>query len=151
MYKMILKSSVVLWVLVLLLPTAVGQQVILEPTDHEVALAGTLELVHGFGPPGYGEDKKNDRKIVYWVVKLQTPVNTPCTPERPEWADTDCASTNRLRLFLPLPPQGKNLEAEAQRLRGHKVIATGILHRRETMGEITPIYMNVTDLVLAKT
>jgi hypothetical protein len=139
------RLSVLLLLLALIVPTTIAQTII-EPTDREVALAGVLEQVHGFGPPGYGEDKKTDRKILYWVLELPVAVNTPCTPEKPEWALIDCASTKRLRLFFPVAPEDVKFELAARRLRGHKVIATGVVHRRENMGEITPIYMNVAEI-----
>jgi hypothetical protein len=34
-----------------------GGHAILEPLDQGVALAGELGEVHGYGPPGYGENK----------------------------------------------------------------------------------------------
>jgi hypothetical protein len=122
-----------------------------EPTDREVALAGVIRQIHGFGPPGYGEDKKHDARIVYWVMDLPINVNVVCVPERPEWALIDCKSTKQLRLFLPVPPDGKELEARLRTMQGKKAIVTGLLHRRDTMGEITPIYMDVTAIAPVQT
>src|ERR1022692_1629726 len=80
----------------------VDAQTINIPADTELALAGEIRRVHGYGPPGYGEDKKRDARITYWVLELTKPVDVlPCTPERPEWASADCNSTKRLRLFFP--------------------------------------------------
>ena len=132
--------------LIILFSRVLTGQTIMETTEHQVALAGVIELVHGFGPPGYGEDKRTDRKITYWVLRTPSTINIPCTPEKPEWASTDCAATDRLRLFLPINTEGEKLEAKMKALRGHKAIVTGLLRRRDTMGEITPIYMNVIEL-----
>jgi hypothetical protein len=123
-----------------------GGQVIVEPLNQEVALAGEIRQVHGYGPPGYGEDKKTDSRITYWILALPTPVNVLCTPERPEWSSSDCKATNRLRLFFPDSPADNGLELKAKAMNGHKAVVTGILHKQSTLGEITPIYMNVTQI-----
>jgi hypothetical protein len=116
------------------------------PEGRELALAGILTEVHGYGPPGYGEDKRHDARITYWVLELQTSINTPCTPERPEWASLDCMSTKRLRLFFPTLPEKNGIEQKARLTQGEKVLVSGVLHRRDTANEITPIYMDVTDI-----
>jgi hypothetical protein len=41
----------------------IGSQTILEPLNRQVALAGELRKVHGYGPPGYGENKRVDSPI----------------------------------------------------------------------------------------
>ncbi len=123
-----------------------GGQAIVSPPDREVALTGEIREIHGYGPPGYGEDKKRDAPITYWVLELPNPINVPCTPEKPKWADIDCQATKRLRLFFPDPPTDGGLELKAKAMKGHKVIVSGILHRAHTVGEMTPIYMNATEL-----
>jgi len=109
-------------------------------------LAGELREVHGYGPPGYGENKKVDKPITYWVLELPNPVNSICKPEKPEWAAEDCQATKRLKLFFPTQPANNGLELKAKAMKGRRVLATGILHRADTVGEITPIYMNVAEL-----
>jgi hypothetical protein len=121
-------------------------QAIVEPLDRVVALAGEIEEVHGYGPPGYGEDKKRDAKITYWVLVLPTQINILCKPERPEWAAQDCGATDRLRLFFPTTPANNGLDLKAKALKGRKAIVSGMLHRQDTAGEMTPIYMNVTEI-----
>ena len=121
-------------------------QTVLEPLNREVALAGELREVHGYGPPGYGENKKVDTPITYWVLELPNLVNTVCTPEKPAWEAEDCKATKRLKLFFPTLPANNGLEHKAKAMRGQRVLATGVLHRSDTVGEITPIYMNVTEL-----
>jgi hypothetical protein len=123
-----------------------GGQTVLEPLNRQVALAGELREVHGYGPPGYGENKEMDERIVYWVLELPNVVNTECEPEKPEWRAADCQATKRLKLFFPSLPGNSGLELKAKSMKGHRVIATGILHRSDTRGEITPIYMDVTEL-----
>jgi hypothetical protein len=121
-------------------------QGIVQPLHREVALAGEIKEVHGYGPPGYGEDKKGDAKITYWVLVLPTPINILCKPERPEWASEDCGATDRLRLFFPTAPANNGLDRKVKEMKGRKATVSGILHRQDTAGEITPIYMNVTDI-----
>ena len=127
-----------------------GQQVITVPEGKELAIAGILRHEHGYGPPGYGEDKHTDAKIAYWVVELSTPITTPCTPERPEWASVDCKSTKVIRLFLPLLPEGAELTRRVEAAKNMRVLMTGIVHRQDTLGETTPVYMNVTDIKVVK-
>lgn len=124
-------------------------QAIMEPTDHPVSLDGVLRIVHGFGAPGYGEDKKVDARISYWALDLPFKVNIACTPSRPDFADIECGATSRLRLFFPVSPSDNDLESKAKRLRGHKATVTGVLHRRVSMYQITPVYMDIADIAAA--
>jgi len=128
-----------------ILSPAVGQTA-LEPLNKQVALAGKLREVHGYGPPGYGEDKKVDEPITYWVLDLPYPLNTACAPEEPQWAAEDCKAAKQLRLFFPTLPTNSGLELKAKAMKGQRVIASGVLHRADTMGEITPIYMDLAEL-----
>jgi len=123
-----------------------GGQTIIEPLNQVVALAGVIRKVHGYGPPGYGEDKKTDRRITYWVLDVPTAVNTFCKPDRPEWRSIQCRATKRLRLFFPTSPPNNGLELKAKKLESHEAVVNGVLHRQDTLGQITPIYMNVTDV-----
>jgi hypothetical protein len=116
------------------------------PEDREIGLVGILREVQGFGPPGYGEDKKSDSKIRYWALELPTPITTPCTPERPEWKSSDCASTKRLRIFFKESSNQSDLERKARAAGTQKMFVRGTLHRSDTAGEITPIYMDVTKI-----
>jgi hypothetical protein len=139
------KSVLVLAFMLCAMVRANGQAIV-EPLNREVALAGELRKVHGYGPPGYGETKKVDTPITYWVLELPNPVNIVCTPEKPQWASDDCKATKRLKLFFPTSPADNEVVRKAIIMKGHRVIATGILHRADTVGEITPIYMDVTQL-----
>ena len=139
-------KSGLLIVFLLCVTLSAGGQAIVEPTDREVALAGEIREVHGYGPPGYGEDKKRDARITYLVLELPNPIDVLCTPEKPEWASVDCQTTKRLKLFFPTSPADNGLEPKAKSMKGHKVIVSGILHRSDTAGEMTSIYINVTEL-----
>jgi hypothetical protein len=139
-------GAILMLVFVLFGTSQVGGQTVMEPVDQQVALAGKLRYVHGYGPPGYGEDKKVDAPISYWILELPNPVNTICTPEKPKWKDDDCRATKKLKLFFPTLPANNGLELKAKAMNGRRVIATGVLHRADTMGEITPIYMDVAEI-----
>jgi len=148
------KKAILLALLFVVLPKALLSQQerpLMEPTDREVALAGVLHEVRGYGPPGYGETKNVDVRIRYWALDLPETITLACEPDKPEWASIQCQAVRRIRLFLPLPPEGDRLGQVAKKFDGKRVVATGVLRRRATMAEITPIYMNVTNIALAKT
>ncbi len=48
--------------------------------------------------------------------------------------------------IFPTLPANNGLELKAKAMKGRRVLVTGILHRADTVGEITPIYMNVAEL-----
>jgi hypothetical protein len=115
----------------------------LYPKDTSVTLTGRVNLLHGYGPPGWGEDPKHDAHIVYWAIDLPATINTPCKPARPEWTARDCQSTKRLRLIVE---SDEHLLAEAKAVRGQRAAVTGVLHRQDTAGEMTPIFMDPTEI-----
>jgi hypothetical protein len=121
-------------------------QTVMKPADQPVILTGTIREIHGYGPPGYGEDKKADAHVTYLVIDLPKPINIACSPERPEWASEDCGAAKRLKLFFSTSRgvDPEKWERTAENLIGRKVSLTGVLHRADTVGEITPIYINVT-------
>jgi hypothetical protein len=124
-------------------------QTIVEPTDRPVSLTGILRIAHGFGPPGYGAYKKTDVRIRYWVLDLPFQATVACSPSRALVAEIQCGATNRIRLSIPIVPPDNDLDSRARRLVGRKTTVTGVLVRRTTMSQITPIYMDVADVVPA--
>jgi len=143
---MILKSKLIFVVLMLCFVFEARGQSIVAPLGKEVALAGEIRKVHDYGPPGYGEDKGRDARISYWILELPHPIKVPCIPERGELTSEDCQATKQLRLFFPTSPANNGLDSKAKAMRGHRAIVNGILHRSDTVGESTPIYMDVTDI-----
>jgi hypothetical protein len=119
-----------------------SQQVI-KPEDQDISLQGTIRLIHGFGPPGYGEDPKHDAHVSYWALEVPIPVNTPCTPTKPEYAKDECGPAKRLKLFFNGLELTKLTDLPAAKWKDHPVIVQGKLHRADTVGEMTPIYMDV--------
>ena len=110
----------------------------MEHADRPIALNGRIREIHGYGPPGYGEEPKTDAKVTYLIIELPKPINISCTSERPEWASIDCAAAKRLKLFFP-SSSGDELELAAKKMIGRRVVLTGSLKRAETAGEMTPI------------
>jgi hypothetical protein len=125
--------------------SAFSQQTI-KPEDQEISLVGTIRLVHGFGPPGYGEDPKHDAHVSYWALEVPVPINTPCTPTKPEYAKDECGSSKRLKLFFNGLELTKLADLPAAKWRDGTVIVRGKLHRADTMGEMTPIYVVVSHI-----
>ena len=117
----------------------------LYPEAKQIILTGNIKLLHGYGPPGWGEDPKHDEHISYWVIDLPKPLNTPCTPERSEWAATDCQPAKQLRLIVEADAR---LLAAAKAAKGRRAKVTGTLHRQDTAGEMTSIFMEVTEIKL---
>jgi len=127
------------------LPLASSQQVI-KPENQDIALMGTIRLIHGFGPPGYGEDPKHDAHVSYWALELTDPVSVPCTPTEPKYAKDECGSARRLKLFFNGLELAKLADLPAAKYRDELVLVRGKLHRADTMGEMTRIYMDVSQI-----
>jgi hypothetical protein len=124
---------------------AFSQQVI-KPEDQDTSLQGTIRLIHGFGPPSYGEDSKHDVRVTYWALQLPIPVNTPCTPTKPEYAKNECGSAKQLKLFFYGLELTKLTDLPAAKWKDQLVIVRGKLHRADTAGEMTPIYVDVSEI-----
>jgi len=119
---------------------------VIKSEDQEIALQGTIRLVHDFGPPGYGEDPKHDAHVSYWAIEVPIPINTPCTPEKPEWTKYDCESAKRMKLFFSGLELTKLENLPAAKWKDHHVIVRGRIHRADVAGEMTPIYIDVTSI-----
>ena len=114
----------------------------LEPTDRPVALSGVLRIVRGFGPPGWGESKREDSQMSYWVIDVFKRVRVKCPQYLLEQRDPLCAGTKRLRLVVV----SDELRAVAGRLSGKRVVAHGFLRLQKSVEEMTPVYMEVIEL-----
>jgi hypothetical protein len=119
-------------------------QQLIKPEDQQVSVRGTIRLVHDFGSPGYGEDPKHDDHVSYWALEVPVPINTPCTPSKPEYAKDECGPAKRMKLFFEGLELKKLNELPAANWKDHQVTVIGKLHRADTAGEMTPIYMDVT-------
>jgi hypothetical protein len=128
------------WVLFMAV-ACVQAQNIRKPENRPISLNGIIRLVHGFGPPGYGETPKHDAHITYWAIETVRP-----TEAIPDQTDFDCIPTQRLKLFFPgLELQYLN-ELPAAKWRNQHVTVKGRIHCADTAGEMTLIYMDVDSI-----
>jgi hypothetical protein len=123
-----------------------AQRPIVEPTDRPVALAGTMKMVHGYGPPGYGEDPKKDVKVSYLALSLTFSVTTLCAPQLPQLQEIQCGAADTLRLIFPTNKEAVALKKKALGLVGKRVLVTGVLRRQESMSDYTRVYMDVAEV-----
>jgi hypothetical protein len=119
---------------------AFSQQLI-KPEGQETTLQGTIRLIHGYGPPGYGEDPKHDAHVSYWALEVSVPVNTPSTD-----SEFGCDPAKRLKLFFPNMALARLSDLPAAKWKDHAVTIHGTLHHADTAGEMTPIYIDVTSI-----
>jgi hypothetical protein len=140
-----LYSAIVTLFLLLSVPLC-AQRPLIEPTDRAVALAGTMRMVHGYGPPGYGEDPKKDVKVSYLALSLTFSVTTVCTPQLPQLQEIQCGAADTLRLVFPTNKEAGDLKKKALSLVGKRVLVTGVLHRQEAMSDYTHVYMDVAEV-----
>ncbi len=118
----------------------------LGPEGVETNIRGTIRLVHGFGPPGYGEDRKHDAHVSYWALELSYPLNLPCKAKRPADIQYECQSARRLNLFFEGGGSKRLNDLPAAKWKDRQVTVQGKLHRWDTVGEMTAIYMDVTQI-----
>jgi|GEM_PF-3046838 len=121
-------------------------QQLIKPEDQQVSVRGTIRQVHDFGPPGYGEDPKRDVHVTYWALEVPVPINTPCTPNSPQNAKYECESAKRMKLFFDGLELRKLSELPGAKWKDRQVVVVGKLHRADTAGEMTPIYIDVTSI-----
>jgi hypothetical protein len=112
------------------------------PEKEVVTLQGTISVVHTYGPPGYGEDKAKDSHVTILVLRLKNPINVHC--ESTGDAE-DCKPTKELRMLFE-GPNGHELEQKARGMAKHESTVKGILRRRITAGEYTPIVVSVDSI-----
>ena len=76
------------------------------------------------------------------MIDVPQPVRVQCPEYLVEQRDQLCNGTKRLRLVV----LSDNLRAVAGRLQGKAIVATGFLHLQKYAEDMTPVYMEVTDL-----
>jgi hypothetical protein len=122
--------------------TCVQAQNIRRPENQPISLEGTIRLVHGFGPPGYGESPKSDAHVTYWAIETIKPVMAI-----PDQADFDCIPTKQLKLFFPKSDMLQQLmKLPAAKWKDQHVTIKGKIHCADTAGEMTSIYMDVDSI-----
>jgi hypothetical protein len=109
--------------------------------NQPILLNGTIRLVHGFGPPGYGETPKRDAHVTYWAIETARPVVAI-----PDQKDFDCTPTKRLKLFFPGLELQSLMKLPAAKWKNRQVTIKGKIHCADTAGEMTLIYMDVDSI-----
>ena len=87
-------------------------------------------------------------RIGLW--KCQCRSTLPCTPSSPQNSKYECESAKRMKLFFDGLALKKLDELPAAKWKDRQVIVVGKLHRADTAGEMTPIYMDVTSISAPK-
>jgi hypothetical protein len=121
---------------------AANSQQLTKPENQVITLQGTIRLIHGFGPPGYGESPKHDTHVTYWAIETTLPVAAI-----PDQKDFDCIPTKRLKLFFPGLEQPL-MKLPAAKWKDQRVAIKGNIHCADTAGEMTSIYMDVDSIGL---
>ena len=125
--------------------TCAEAQSIRLPEGKPITLDGTIRLVHGFGPPGYGEAPKSDARVTYWaIVAVKQVVAVP------NQKDFDCIPSKRLKLFFPGLELQRLSELPAAKWKDQAVMVRGEIHCADTAGEMTSLYMDVDGIEAAR-
>jgi hypothetical protein len=138
-------SIALVWLQFWAVVTCMQAQNIRRPENRPISLEGTIRLVHGFGPPGYGESPKNDAHVTYWAIETVSPVVA-----LPNQTDFDCIPTKRLKLFFPGLELQPLVKLPAARWKDQRVTISGELHCADTAGEMTSIYIDVDNIEAVK-
>ena len=133
--------SVFVWLLFLATTACLQAQNISQPENKQIFLDGTIRLVHGLGPPGYGESPKQDAHVTYWAIETEAPLTAI-----PDQSNFDCIPTKRLKLFFPGFELDSLMKLPAAKWKDRRVTIRGRIHCADTAGEMTPIYMDVENI-----
>jgi hypothetical protein len=104
-----------------------------------VTLTGTLSAREAYGPPGYGEDPKNDRKERYWLLTLDAPISVAGNPKD----EANSQSESNVKA-VQVVYAGKQSFQESW-LEKH-VSVTGTLSHAMTGHHRTPVLIEVSEL-----
>jgi hypothetical protein len=100
-----------------------------------VALVGTLTMGHGYGPPGFGEDPKQDQKEEYGLLTLDKPACVSGGQKMSDDADVQQISSFQLIGRSQFPTQWV----------GTRVLVSGTLTHRVSGGH-TDVMIQNTDV-----
>jgi hypothetical protein len=138
-------SNCFAWLPFLAIAACLQAQSISRPENKPISLDGTIRLVHGFGPPGYGESPKRDAHVTYWAIETELPVTAIA-----DQSDFDCIPTKRLKLFFPGTEFDSLMKLPAAKWKDQRVTISGKIHCADTAGEMTSIYMDVANIEAAR-
>lgn len=102
-------------------------------------MIGRLEVREVYGPPGFGEDPRMDKKVKIWVLVLDKRITvSPLTGESDEInRDTSCEVSE---IQLEIPPGIKLPES------GLPILVKGVLEEGVASGEFLDVVMKVQEL-----
>jgi hypothetical protein len=108
-----------------------------------VQLEGTLIERKVYGPPGYGETPAKDLRTSIFVLKLRQPITAePIPPVAKDNPNGDTFKHVReVQLFV-----NSSQTADARKLVGHTVAATGTLNESITASQYTKVWLDVKTL-----
>lgn len=102
-----------------------------------VRLSGVISEKIYYGPPGWGEDKKNDKKLYEWILRLNKKLT--CV----DGADTGEAGWDQnVQLIMH-----NNNDYKKKSFLGREVSVEGIVFLAETGYHMTPVLLDDTSFV----
>ncbi|WP_050125919.1 DUF4431 domain-containing protein [Yersinia aleksiciae] len=117
--------------LVLIVPSLLIHAACLNEGD-AVKLSGSLKKEVFFGPPSWGEDPKNDKRLTYWILHLDNPLT--CVIEA---NDTQEGWGNDVQLILE-----KNDYEDYRQFLDKQVSVTGHIFLAQTGYHMTPVLLD---------
>lgn len=102
-----------------------------------VTLAGTVSIREAFGPPGYGENPRSDRKERYFLLTLDAPVSVEGSPHDVANARSETGVTAVQMVFSDTCPFKR-------KWRNKHVWVSGRLFHAITGHHRTPVLIQVT-------
>ncbi|GAB2844447.1 hypothetical protein GCM10027277_10320 [Pseudoduganella ginsengisoli] len=108
--------------------------------DHPVTLHGMVVIQTFYGPPGYGETPKTDRRETQGLLKLDAPVCIGVS-------DADGVVTETQQSMVTMVPPAK---VSLKHYRGKKVTASGSLFQAVTGHHHTDVLIDVEHIDVAK-
>ena len=109
-----------------------------------IRLEGTLVQPKVYGPPGYGETPSQDARETILVLKLSHPIDVKPTANAQANGSPSLDPVRNVRevqIFLD-----RSQAAEAGKLAGQIVIATGTLNESLTASQRTKVFLEVQSL-----
>lgn len=124
--------------------TGAGHEASYQYDTPGIRLEGTLVERKVYGPPGYGETPAKDARATILVLKLSYPISVEPTAnaDASKTANLDPAKNVReVQLFV-----GQSRAANARKLVGQMITATGTLNESITASQYTKVWLQVNTL-----
>jgi len=118
----------------------IGQQPSYRYDTAGITLHGTLIERKVYGPPGYGETPAQDAHETILILKLPHPISVEPAADGEGSGSPNLDPAKNVREVQLL--MGRTQAAEARRLLGRMVIATGTLNESITASQRTKVWLN---------